>query len=150
MIGALNKFDAAATKLAAEYSERWRRDVKLLATIAPVPAYRWPLAEQIGVTIADFTWDETQLIARALHVGHTYGREICAKLAARLLSESSLTWDATDTHPFVSCTRWSPNSLAALFTRKINSPDEAELIVAAFADLLATKPLPSSLRPEAA
>jgi hypothetical protein len=138
-------FDERAGKMAEQWSERWRAEVVLLAAIAPAPRYRWNgVAHRAGVTLADFSWQDTYAIALAIHLASPErdSRVLCCKLAMLLLSEHNVTWDASDTRPFPAGTQWNFYNLARLFTSTLYRLDEPEMIAAALARVRALPALP--------
>jgi hypothetical protein len=99
--------------------------------IAPSPRHRWPLAEQLGLTVDDFLEDDTAIIARAIAAGWEHGREVCAKVSRALLREADL-WTEADERRFVTGgLRWGPGPLAVLFSRMSDLDDEAGQIAEA-------------------
>jgi hypothetical protein len=128
----LDAFDAEALAIATKLNQRWRAEVQLLAAIAPAPRFRWPLATSLGVTVADFTWPDSNAIGRALRVGHQHGQRIVCLLARDLLIAVGC-WDADDLRPFVGSSKWGPGGLAAIFVRSADIRNEAEAITSALA-----------------
>lgn len=134
--------DQISIECAGAYDARWRAEVALLGLLCPAPSFRWgTIGGELRIDIPDFSSDDTNLIARALCVGFSHGRDICAKLAALELLRANL-WDIDDDRDFVTGLRWGPGPLAALFIRSSNLFNERELIARMLGRVRRLPPIP--------
>jgi hypothetical protein len=129
---------ALSDRLATLSVRRWRSEVELLSTVAPIGRWGIALAEREGITVDAIADDDTRsiwLTPKFCDERNIFDPIRCATLcrsALRLVER----WDDHDPRGFVAGDRWGPGAIAAIFHR-VSKRDAEESVPRLAATVLA-------------